>query len=442
MKDPTTAVRSIPGRRTVPWIAAILLAACARESPRPLNVLVLSVDALRPDHLGAYGYPRDTSPAIDALAARGVRFENAISQATWTLPSVTSLFLSQYVSTHGVEHPRHSKIPEAAETLAERMRDHGYRTSAFVMGAYTSREFGMDQGFETFVSNAGRAAKKNDALLRWIDGGEGRFFAYVHYVDVHHPYVEANPYRQSYGAGYQGPVNGKDKLGKWVPAMTPEGLQHLVDLYDDSVSFIDNHLGELFRALDERGLRDSTLLILTADHGEAFFEHEAMLGHRGKPYGELIRVPLIVAGPGIPNGRAVETLAEAVDLAPTILDACGIPPGPAMQGRSLMPLFHGGEVDKPLAYAESLPQGLAVVRDLEWKLMFESRAGRRRLFHLASDPGEQDDVAQQHPAVVERMTRRLAVFRRANEALAAPEPEDAEVADETLRQLRALGYIE
>ncbi len=447
MSSSLTSPREVP----VFLIVAGLIAACSPEPPQPPNVLVLSVDALRADHLGAYGYPRDTSPAIDALAARGTRFENAISQATWTLPSVTSLFLSQYVSTHGVEHPKHSKIPDAAETLAERMRDHGYRTGAFVMGAYTSRDFGMDQGFETFVPRAGPVAEKNDKLLRWIDGGEGRFFAYVHYVDVHHPYKEENPYRPSYGAGYQGPVNGKDKLGTWIPTMTPEGLQHLVDLYDDSVSFVDFHLGELFRALDERGLRDDTLLILTADHGEAFFEHDSMLGHRGKPFDELIRVPLIVAGPGFsrrgtngatPRGRTVEALVEAVDLAPTILEACGISPGPAMQGRSLTPLVAGGEVDKPLAFAESLPQGLSMVRDLEWKLIFESCPERRRLFHLASDPGEQTDVAKQHPAVAERMMRLLAAFRRANEALAAPEPEGADVGDDTLHQLRALGYVD
>jgi len=413
----------------------------APRQGRP-NVILISIDALRPDHLGAYGYHRDLSPQLDSLAAQGTRFADAISQATWTLPSVTSLFLSQYVSTHGVE-AADARIPGEAQTLAEVLRAHGYATAAFVIGVYTSWDFGMDQGFTHFVGDAGRAEQRVALMRQWIEGRDQAkpFFLYAHFIDVHHPYRSRNPYGEQYGVGYRGFVNGTEPLGKIAAKLAPDDLQHLIDLYDNGVAHADFHVGRFLSWLRDAGLDAATLVILTADHGEAFLEHRNMLGHRGWPYEELIRVPLLMRGPGIPAGRVVSTPVEQIDLAPTILDFCAIEPGPTMQGRSLRPLLQRAGAHKPYTYSEFLPYQLKAIRSDAWKLIADHKTGAHELFDLRADGAERRNLAAERPEVVQELLTQLSSFATANLAWNR-RPETAEVQPATREQLRALGYLD
>lgn len=405
-------------------------------------MILISIDSLRPDHLGAYGYARDTSPRIDRLAKNGTLFIDAVSQATWTLPSVSSLFLSQYVSTHGIERPD-QRIPDDARTLAEVLRDHGYDTAAFMIGVYTSRDFGMDQGFDHFVENGGKSEQKNRLILDWLRGRTRRFFAYVHYVDVHYPYVRENPYRKSYGAGYRGMVNGRQRPEQIRDQLGPEDVQHLIDLYDDGVSSMDSELGKLLSEIESLPIGADTVIILTADHGEAFFEHKRMLGHRGAPYEELIRVPLIMTGPRLPSGRIVREPVEQVDIAPTIFDLCGIPRPSSVQGQSLLPLIHEDTKHKAYTFSEYLPAELKAIRGSQWKLIADYRLQKHELFDLSTDPKEQSNVASQRGEVVEGLLGELSSFISANQANASQERAvAADVRESTKEQLRALGYVD
>ncbi|MGH7899161.1 MAG: sulfatase [Candidatus Binatia bacterium] len=407
----------------------------------PPSVILISIDALRPDHLGAYGYSRDVSPSIDRFAEQGVLFADAVSQATWTLPSVASLFLSQYVSTHGTES-LDTRMPDEARTLAEVLRDHGYDTAAFTIGAFTSRDYGMDQGFDHFVANGESAEKRNDEVLKWLRRGDRRFFAYVHYVDVHYPYGRKNPYRENFGAGYSGIVNGKQHPREIRDRLGPGDVQHLIDLYDNGISYADAEIGKLLSEIGRLPFGENTVLILTADHGEAFFEHRRMLGHRGIPYEELIRVPLILKGPRLPAGKKIAARVEQVDIAPTIFALCGIAQPPAAQGRSLLPLLDGEASHKPYTFSEFLPYQRRAIRGPRWKLIADYKDHQHELFDLQNDSAERRNRASDEPEVVAELLRELASFVAANQAKATATRAAVVPRSSTQDQLRALGYVE
>ncbi len=424
-------------------LVAVWVASRPRSAvPGSPNVIVIVVDALRPDHVAAYGYHRALSPAIDRFAAEGTLFRTAVSQATWTLPSVSSLFLSQYVDTHGIEKID-GRIPEGAETLAEVLQAHGYATGAFAIGAYTSRDFGMDQGFDFFVSEGANAESRTAAMQKWIAAQAQPFFIYAHFVDVHYPYQAQNPYRENYGAEYRGRVDGVQPFGSIAATLGREDVQHLIDLYDNGVAYADFHLGRFFAWLRTASLDQHTVVLITADHGEAFQEHARMLGHRGMPYDELIRVPLLMRGPGIAAGQAIDMPVEHIDLAPTILDLCGIEPGPAMQGHSLRPVLAGGTAPERYVFSEYLPGEIKAIRSREWKLIADYKTGQHQLFDLRADAAEQHNLAAERPKVVQQLLAELASFSAANLAVKLGEPGPAaEIGAKTREQLRALGYGE
>jgi arylsulfatase A-like enzyme len=434
--------RVVAGAAVFCVTTAGILAILARNAPPRPNVVLIVIDALRPDHLACYGYSRELSPTIHALARRGALFRQAISQGTWTLPSVTSLFLSQYVSVHRVESVER-RIADRATTLAEILRGHGYATGAFVMAGFPSAAFGMSQGFDHFRAMTGGSESMNPAIVKWLSERKRPFFLYVHYPDAHYPYRLPNPYRENYGAGYSGPADGMAPLGRLRDKLQPKDVQHLIDLYDNEISHVDFQLRTVVNALKALGLEEDTSIMLTADHGEAFLEHRKQLGHRGWPYEELVRVPLIVKGPQARAGTIVSQQVETIDLAPTILEMAGIRADANMQGHSLLPLLRGETQPASYAFSECLPLHLEAVRTERWKLIRNDESGERELYDLHEDPQERIDLAARRPALTKALGEVLLRFRQSNEALSAGR--EAAVANpdpKTLEQLRDLGYVQ
>ena len=325
------------------WLSlfALLWAACSDSSTPaapPPNVLLISIDSLRADHLGCYGYERDTSPNMDRLAREGVLFTQCSSSSSWTLPAHASLFTGLPISSHGCTAA--ASLAEPRHTLAEAMRDGGYRTAGFWSGPYLHPRFGLNQGFEQYVNCASfdfegkqldvnkqsHADITNPKILeeveRWFASRPpGPFFMFVHMWDVHFDYIPPAPYDTQFSADYDGPVDGTPPRER----LEGQDLEQLIALYDGEIAWTDHHVGRLLELLAEQGVDEDTLVIVTSDHGEEFYEH-GEFGHRKTLFEESIAVPLLIRYPrSLPAGLKVETATSLMDLAPTILDAADLP---------------------------------------------------------------------------------------------------------------------
>ncbi|MFQ5877197.1 MAG: sulfatase [Acidobacteriota bacterium] len=433
-------------------LAAALLAgvACAPRGPDPRrpDLVLIVVDTLRADHLGAYGYDRPTSPNIDALAGRGLLFEEAWSAAPWTLPSVMSILTGRYPSRHRVENDG-LKLGAAIRTLAEVMTAAGYETAAFVAHIYVSRAFGFARGFGTFkdfgLSRPGyrleagmepTAGEVTRAALDWLGGiGPAPIFLFVHYFDPHWPYDPPRSYAAMFPSEYGGPLDATyDSISKFqdpLVALPEDYRRFLIDRYDGEIRYVDEQIGRLLDGLIEAGRGERTWVIVTADHGEEFKEHGSM-GHGRHLYQESIRVPLVIGRPlpppaGSRPGAAgasaaigaarVTEPAAGVDLFPTVLDLAGVAGRPqGLQGRSLAGrAAMGGEGTDPgggpprpiVSETIRLNAYRKAVRLGPLKLIRFMDDNREELYDLREDPGERRDLSAGRPGDVRRLLRAL-----------------------------------
>ncbi len=431
--------------------------------PRP-DVLILLVDALRPDRLGAYGHSRDTSPAIDALARDGVVFRQAVSQSTFTKTSIASLFTGRNPYRHGVYWGNKLEVPgrltsdvlrREEATLAELLARHGFLTGAWVQNSHLRDFMGFDQGFLTYRDQEGSIERIHRRFGSFLAGPGRRYpyFAYLHYIDLHDPYRPPPPYDSMFGP--RGAVYDGVDFAAWGAflaaveegrrALTADELRQLRDLYDGQIRRVDDRVGELLGRLRRLGLYDRALIVLTADHGEAFLEH-GFISHSAAPYEELVRVPLIVKFPGGRfAGREVVEQVRLVDLLPTVAEEAGVsePLDPRqLDGCALQPLLRGAARDPGCAVAvsEIAEDGgypSLAVRAGGWKLIH--RAGvPDELYDLERDPGETTNLAGQgRPA--EAGLRQ--VVRSALAARTRLDNPRIELDERLIRELRALGYL-
>jgi arylsulfatase A-like enzyme len=320
----------------------------------PRGILLVSIDTLRPDHLGCYGSPRRVSPEIDRLAASGALFETCVSAASWTLPAHVSMLTGVSPSVHRVTEDAR-RLGVSRVTLPEILRHEGYATGAFVTHYYLTSDYGLDRGFESFAYRQDApAAEVSARAAAWIaENGDRPFFLFLHFFDPHWDYHPGAPYTGVIvGADappYEGPVDGTlESMQPWIDPRTPVApadLARAIDLYDAEIAGVDDALGSLFAALDASGLAARTLVVLTSDHGEEFRDHGSF-GHAHTLYEELLRVPLIVRAPregaadaggpgagargdrarasGAGPGAIRGDVAATIDLAPTILGWAGI----------------------------------------------------------------------------------------------------------------------
>lgn len=461
-------------RRRGPWRAAVLgvallAAGCARtppEPPRP-NVVLVLVDTLRADHLGAYGYERPTSPHFDALAADAYLFEDARAQAPCTFPSANSILTGRF-PTHFLGQPeKRLGIPEAIPSLAEILGDAGYATAAVSASPIvraTPTEYnphgGFERGFGRFNEGClwSHAGCVNRRARTFLDELPEPFFLYLHYLDPHGPYdpppVWSRLFAPEDGAEAPG-VSAAAAMGDMNPMAeafyengdpslaTPESLGRLTDLYDDEIAFFDSRFGVFLEDLRQRELLDRTILVLLADHGEGFFEHRH-LAHCRTVFDTEVRTPLLVRlpptlAPGEP--RRIPAQAANLDVVPTILDYLEIPAvGLGLEGTSLRPVLEdaAGEPEAARPPVFSAWGGLRAVKDGRFKLVYRLGNGDTRMYHLERDPGETRNVAPAHPRETRVLLRALSRWQ----AQVEPGKDGAAADAEAMERLRGLGYLQ
>ncbi|HEY8120956.1 MAG TPA: sulfatase, partial [Myxococcota bacterium] len=403
----------------------VLLAACSRE-PRPERVLLITVDTLRADHVGAYGDELARTPALDALAAAGARFDAAISPTPITLPAHTTLMTGLEPPHHGVRGNGVFALPAEIPTLAAQLQGEGFATAAFVGAIVLDRRYGLARGFDHYddamslrhsAKGGGYAERRAEAVvdsaIAWLEAAPSRWFVWVHVYDPH--------------AEYDPPPAWKDRIPR--------------DAYRSEIAYADAQLRRLFELVSARWRDGKTLIVATADHGESLGEHGEPT-HSFTLYDATQRVPLLVAGPGIEAGTVVANVVRLADLAPTLLALAGAKPLPETDGMDVSGALRGSDGAERLAYLETidtrLNQGwspLYGVRGPRWKYI---RAPRPELYDLIADPGERRDLSSSEPRIAQELDREVSRAHAGARALAwaSAAPSAAERA-----QLESLGYV-
>ncbi len=404
--------------------ALVLLLGCASEpAAGPERIVLITVDTLRADHLGCYGAASAHTPHLDTLAARGVRFEAALSPAPLTLPAHASLMTGVDPPQHGVRHNSIHRLGSQLPTLAEGLRGAGYATAAFVGALVLDARFGLDRGFDIYddqtsgrvSGSTGYAERRADAVvdaaLAWLDSAPDRFFLWVHFYDAHAAYAPP--------PGFASAFPGEPYAGE--------------------IAFVDAEIGRLLSAIDTRFGSRGLLVVATADHGESLGEHGEP-AHSHTLYEATQRIPLLLAGAGLPAGHVAPGPASLIDIAPTLLAWVGAPPLPTARGSDLRIVMRGAQLAERPIYMETL----ATQFDFGWSPLLALRVGRFKfvraprpeLYDLISDPDETRNLAGEQPERLARMDAQLDAWSQATLASTS-----ASVPAGDRARLRSLGYV-
>lgn len=433
----------------------MLCASCRRglreaPPPQPTNIILISIDTLRADHLGAYGYSRPTSPNLDGLAAEGAVFEDVTSTSPWTLPSHGSMLTGRYPTNHGLR-ALGTKIDDQVPTLAETLQERGFSTAAFTNSTYFSTMYGMRRGFEAFQNVPEDRSQVRPSLVlpyaaKWlVENRKEPFFLFLHLYDVHSDYRALRRFRRPFRRPYKGDFDGSTHQlvevqdeGREINA---RDAQHLVDLYDAGIRQTDHVIGGFLDVLRELDLLDRTILFVTSDHGEEFLDHGNVL-HGSSMHEELLRVPLIVRGPGVGKGVRVQDPVSIVDIAPTALALAGLPPVESVDGVDLSRSLTGQPLEERPIFAEADHRSgdsdqLQAVRLGRHKLHRDKRDGTITLYDLDDDPTEMKDISENDTELVSSLTNALDQFLGSRVETEAA----GTLSDEQIERLRGLGYI-
>jgi arylsulfatase A-like enzyme len=424
-----------------------LLSTCSRHDHRPSIILII-IDTLRADHLGCYGYDlRDTSPSIDSLASAGRLWEQCRSQAPWTLPATTSILSGLTERSHGTTmqggHP--SRVHPELPYLPQVMQDAGYNTMGVFNVFLLGTDFGFERGFDTFSCHSdgnGRARSSVEELLSWLhedasSNPETPFFAVLHLYDPHMPYAPPPPFDTRFL-----PEGDTCTVYSWfgfcAQGVSADTLDHLVALYDGEIAWVDSQLSRLFSFVRKTGIAERTVIILTADHGEEFLEHNG-IGHGHTFYEELIHVPLVVSGPGFESGGRDHSPVCQIDIAPTIYSLAGVEIPEIVEGTSLLegsicPARPQPSSGVNLTRSEGSVVPLAAVTSGAIKsILVDSGDGLETIaYDLAADPQELDEMAADSASIT------LLIELWSRPRLFSPALVDL---SEVRPQLRDLGYI-
>ncbi len=479
MATPSPSTRPFRALAAVLALAGIAAAGCRPASPeealrgsRP-NVVLVVLCSLRFDHLGAAGYPRDLTPFLDDLAARGAFFENAVSSSSWTKPSAASLLTGLTADVHGMldyyplnaiaggEVTSRRVLPDEHVTLPEALGAAGYDTFCRVNNAHAGKFFHLTQGCDDSLTRESVGTRRMLGDLEgWLAGreGEGPFLAYLFDRDAHSPYDPPyEVYREFHREGelptaeeyleYRRTVNrrGWDLFNAGEPV--PEDLQRRwIDLYDAQLAALDRSLAGLDRVLERSGVAGETLIVVTADHGERFFEHGGI--DHGRALDEpVVKIPLIFAGPGVAGGQRRSGVVRSIDLFPTLAALAGAEAPPILQGRSLVPLLADPQARLPevsaLSSFDAHDGRIHALRRGHHKLLVDSGGRPAGLYDLQQDPLEYHDLLETEPETVRRLRAELRRWVEENERLSrwTAQAESRELPPEVVDELRALGYL-
>jgi arylsulfatase A-like enzyme len=454
------------------WYNPILY---SRSAKKP-NIILVSIDTLRADHLGVYGYERNTSPNMDALAVQSAVFLNTYASSPWTLPSHVSLLTSLSGLNHQVYY-REDKIDPSLPTLADLLRSNGYCCSAITGGAFLNPTFGFSKGFDSYEIRGAELKDKNLAeqcfkgVSQWLDAhADENFFLFIHTYQTHSPYESPAPYNTIF-LGENPKRLGFDVLTdlggpRGVFKKLPEAdRQNIIGLYDGEVRYTDEKLIKpLIERLRQLGVYDRTMLIVTSDHGEQFYDHGSW-NHGNYLYGDALRVPLIIKFPDSRfRGQKISAIVRLIDVLPTILEELGIDQDEKMfDGRSLIPILKGRKKESRTFLADvadtaersptsRIPMKIAVnsgdsklVLNREYRKEYLESLPEPpppnppiELYNLRDDPGEKKNIADQQTDIVRRLTAQVkSLYQNAQKR----QPVKAGMTKELENELRALGYI-
>lgn len=444
------------------WLAVGSLGCAGAEVARPLNIVVFLLDAARADHFGAYGYPRGTTPHIDALAREGVVFETVLSEAASTYPSTAALMTGQSPSDSSLLATQ--RLPRGLPTLAERIREAGYRTYGYSENPFITQTFGFERGFDRFEAAYAheRFAENPEALPEFDTGGEilraldwtasesRPFFLYFHVLRPHNPYSPPQAFLERLAPGIDPALYGQTQtlleIDRGERSASREELDGIIALYDANLAYGDALFGELWKALVERDLLGNTAVVVLADHGEGFFEHGRML-HTSTVYEEMIRVPAIARVPGVAAGRRVAVPLQLRELGQSLARLAGVPlalgEGMAFEwARAQAP----PEAPAP-AVSWTLPRfARAAVRAGDQKLILDvgsqgCDANPEAFFDLAQDPQERVPRKSEGNAAAAELAAHFRTLRAPACGHVGPD-HGSELDPIVEAQLRSLGYLD
>lgn len=444
----------VPARLALELLFVFTLISCSPRGQVDSPIIIVTIDTLRADHLGLYGYPRDTSPFLDELAKESVVFESIVTSMATTLPAHVSLFSSRYplqtgVMANGKRFWSAKQGGRGTRLLAQMLKDHDYATAAIVTATPVKKRTGIDVGFDYFsepYKEKRRADQAIDLALNWIktEGGE-RFFVWIHLFDPHWPYNPLEPFRNLFTTDE---TLIRFLREKRFPDPKNTEVHQKNNLYDGEIRFVDDQIKRLVTTLKEMGLYDELSLVITADHGESLGQH-GLDGH-GRLFHEQLRIPLIMKFPAslaIEAGRNAR-LGSIVDILPTLLETHRLPLEQSdraqLEGINLL----APEAERNFAFAQRSTSSKKrkkiqqfSLQDQDWKFILSTN-GQERLFHLQRDPAEYFNVINQYPKEAARLKMelrsKLAKYLREEKGLTVLE----EASDRTLTELRSLGYLD
>jgi arylsulfatase len=431
--------------------------------PKTAALILISVDCLRADHVGAYGYSRQTTPNLDAFAEKATLFRQAMAASSYTLPTHASMLTGLPPSFHGATGRR--RISRSVDSLPELLSRKGYRVQGVVSGPFLAPLYGFGDGFDTHVLSSVRAAGLVDRALELLDEGAGfRQFLFLHLFDVHAPYSPPEEFLSLFGARPEDITALHSYIRRRSPPSSSVVVEQLKNLYDAEIAYVDRELGRFFDELEKRGFYDPSLIVVTADHGEAFYEHGTW--DHGRPwhddvprlFQEIVHIPLLVKAPHARGGAVVEEVVSQADVFATFLDAADSSEEGAPKGSLLRPRGAAGDewtlaefVATPGSGRAMLELALrrenlkyhAVYRGRSVEELFGASPAEEALYDLKEDPGERrnllagDGEGAEAPREFARRYREAARERRARY-----DGDEVDLDPELLRELESLGYIE
>jgi arylsulfatase A-like enzyme len=434
-------------------LAAVVLER-SKKSESDFNIILISIDTLRADHLGCYRYHRETSPAIDAFRSDAVLFRRCLAQSTSTLASHASIFTSLIPSHHGALFTRSQPLPEEIPTLTEFLRQENYRTVSFNDGGQIAAKFGLNRGFDLYQSLPFDDPREMtfqrivDKAVEWLDNNRGeKFFLFLHTYETHHPYSTGKKHLELFESGYNGsltgdiPVETIKRINKGEIPLNGEDKKHIVAAYDAEIRSMDESFGRFIEFLKTTGLYDNTLIIFTSDHGEEFGEHGIWATHSHALFNEQLHVPLIMKLPGSRLASAkVNRLARSIDILPTVLDLLGRPVPGELEGTSLLAALEGGETGgETVTIAQrdmqkTYPRKYWTIIKGNWKLY------DKKLFDLLNDPGEQQDVSADNRKIKKQLEGlALHFMKRKQKRLSRKK---VKLDNGLKKKLKTLGYLD
>jgi len=440
-------------------LAVTPLARIAEEKPSRPSIIFILIDALRSDHLGAYGYSRNTSPNIDGLARSGAIFQNAVTASTFTATSLAGFFTGFMPWEHKMIFGYNLILDPKLATLAVKLREAGYSTAGFSSTYFHLSDLQLDRGFDLFDEScdkkffSGDAECLSDQVVRWLDEKPDQpFFLYLHYTSTHAPYSPPEPFQKLFSAGLEKPGGevGKGEIlrfgknRKWYQIPRPPAkneTEWLISQYDGEVRYADSQIARVLEKMEKQGSRKKALIIITADHGEAFYEHQ-IVEHINELHWPVVRVPLILSGPGIPAGKEITGLVRSQDLAISILDLVRAPGLAEATGKSFLPLLQGKQENKRAGYAvlyESKKNYEITVVYYPYQLLVSQPGDKNiELYNIETDPDEQNNLALQKPGLTRDM---LKLLPEPETVLLRRKPGLPKIDQETLDRLKTIHYL-